>query len=358
MRVILTPLLKKDLLRFICRSEIGRTVSRKDNKRILLLVHKDLVPPQELPKKIDRYKTAWLTEFDVLIQLRKLGHEVKVFGIIDNLNEMLETINSFNPHLVFNLLEEFNFDTRSDYKVIALLEMLNIKYTGCNSKGLLLSRDKALTKKILTYHNLSTPKFFTFPKGKKRKLPKSLHFPLMVKCLYEEASYGIAKASIVHSTDKLIERVQYINENLNQDAIIEEFIEGEEVYVGIIGQKNLSSLPVWKLNFSKVEAPEKEIYSSRAKWNKDYRDRKGITTGPAKFDSILESKIIKYCKKAYRVLELSGYARIDLRITSDRKIYILEVNPNPNIATDDEFARSANHQKINYGDLLTSILPS
>jgi D-alanine-D-alanine ligase len=320
-------------------------------------VHKELVPPNDLTLLPDRYNTAWLTEFDILKVLTELGHEVKILGLFDNIQKLIKEINSFNPHFVFNLLEEFNQETQSDYKVLALLDMLRVKYSGCNPKGLLLARDKALSKKILKYHNIETPSFYTLPRKKKRKLPKSMTFPLIVKCLYEEASYGIAKASIVHNKAKLQERVKYIHEKLDQDAIIEEFIPGREIYVGVIGSKKLTTLPAWELSFKNVDFPENEIYSSQAKWNKAYRQRKGIDTSAAVLTKDLEEKINKVVKKAYQVLNLSGYARIDLRICEDNKVYILEANPNPNIAYDDEFARSADHQGISYPELITRLLP-
>lgn len=326
------------------------------SKRILLLVHKDLVPPsEEINKEIDRFE-PWITEYDVKTELSLLGFDVLVHGLIDDIKDLQLTLENFKPHIVFNLLEEFNYDSKSDYKVISLLEMLNIKYTGCNSKGLILARDKALTKKILKYHNLGTPNFYAFPKGKKRKKPKHLSFPLIVKCLFEEASYGISQASIVHSEEKLQERIQYIHQTLNQDAIVEEFIEGRELYVGVFGNKKLTTLPAWELVFENVEKPEKEIYSSRAKWNEKYRQKKGITSKAAQLDHLTENKIYKICKKAYTILGLSGYARIDFRISTEGKIHILEINPNPNIAKDDEFAKSALHSGISYSELLEQLL--
>ena len=328
------------------------------SKRILLLVHKELIPPEDLTEEPDRFKTPWITEYDVKMTLEKNGHEVKVLGLISQIEKLTTEISEFKPHIVFNLLEEFNHDTQNDYKVLALLDLMKIKYSGCNPKGLLLARDKALSKKLLSYHKIGTPKFYTLPKGKKRKLPKNMTFPMIVKCLFEEASYGIAKASVVHSQEKLEERVKYIHEQLEQDVIIEEFIEGQEIYVGVIGNKKLSTLPLWELKFTNVDSPEKEIYSQRAKWNENYRDRKGIETGPCKLPKAIEEKIIKTCKKTYQVLGLSGYARIDLRLSREGKIYILEANPNPNIANDDEFAKSAAHLKIKYSDLLEQLLPS
>lgn len=326
------------------------------SKKILVITHENLVPPKDTPRKPDRFDTPWIVEHDVIEQLKKNGHKVQVCGLLDSVTPLLSQLKEFKPHCVFNLLEEFNFESQCDYKVLALLELLQVKYTGCNSKGLLLARDKALAKKILKYHKIPTPNFVTFPKAVKKKLPKTMKFPMIIKCLFEEASYGIAQASVVHSEGKFLERLSFIHNNLGQDAIVEEFITGRELYVGIIGKKKLTALPVWELKFENAQEPEKEIYTSRAKWNKNYRDRKGITHAPAILDKQTENKIFRTCKKAYQVLELSGYARIDLRLTPKGKILILEVNPNPNIAIDDEFAQSAAHKKIPYKDLLESLI--
>jgi D-alanine-D-alanine ligase len=328
-----------------------------NKQKILVLVHMDLVPPPETqPKDVDRFATPWMTEFDVIHTLQQNGHEVKVCGVYDSLDELINVVKDFRPHIVFNLLEQYGEDITMDHNIVSLLEMLKVKYTGCNPKGLMLARDKALCKKILKHHHIGTPNFFVVPKNKKRKIPKTLKYPMIVKCLFEEASYGIAQASIVHSEEKLKERLEYINTKLEQDAIIEEFIEGKEIYVGVFGNIQLKTLPIWELKFTNVENPDKEIYSRRAKWNMKYRDRKGIETGKADLTKEQEEKIIKTCKKVYQILGLSGYARIDLRLTPDNKIYILEANPNPNVAWDDEFAKSAKSAGIQYPELLETLI--
>jgi D-alanine-D-alanine ligase len=324
--------------------------------KILVLVHKDLVPPVDIkPKEIDRDKAAWITEYDVISTYKKLGHEVRVEGVYSDLQVIRDSIEEFNPHIVFNLLEEFDGSVLKDQNVVSYLELLKVAYTGTNPRGLILGRDKALAKKVLTYHGIKTPKFFVFPKNKKTKLTEDLNYPLIVKCLFEEASYGIAKASVVHNKEKLEERILYINKNLQTDAIVEEFIEGREYYVGVVGNYRLKTLPVWELVYDKLDAPEKEIYSSRAKWNPEYRLRKGINHKKADISRELEKKIIDVCKEVFKVLNLNGYARIDLRIDKDENIYVLEANPNPNIALDDEFAKSAEFSGFSYEDLLEKI---
>ncbi len=327
------------------------------SKDIIVLVHTDLVPDESIhPNELDRFKTSWLTEYDVVTQLKKNNHNVRIIGLHDTLSPLISAITDKKPDLVFNLLEQFNNDSKMEYNLVALLELLGVSYSGCNSKGLAIAKDKALSKKILKHHHIGTANFLAIPRNKKRKLPKNMSYPLIVKCLYEEASLGISQASIVHNEEKLTERIKFIHENLEQDAIIEEFIEGREMFVGIIGQKQLKCLPVWELSFENAQEPEKEIYSQRAKWNEKYRQRKGIITKAAQLEDHLQQKIIKTCKKVYKILNLSGYARIDMRISNEGKIYILEANPNPNIALDDEFARSAQYIGISYCELIEKLL--
>ncbi len=333
-------------------------MSSKNRKlKIIVLLHSSLIPPEESYKqKIEREKVSWVTEYDVIKNLRKMGHEVLPLGVDENLKVIRDAVTEFKPHIVYNLLEEFDGIAIYDQNVVSYLELLKLPYTGCNPRGLILARDKALAKKILSYHKIKSPKFAVFPRNKSKRKPKQLGYPLIVKCLVEEASYGIAQASVVNSDEQLYERVKYINQKLETDAIAEEFIEGREMYVGVYGNYRLKALPVWELRFEDVEKPEKEIYSSQAKFNKEYRKRKGIRTKKAKIDELMEAKIQKVAKKTYRALNLNGYARIDLRVTETGEIYVLEANPNPDIAHDDEFALSAKHQGMSYTELLSQIL--
>lgn len=320
-------------------------------------MHKDLVPPDDVdPKKLDPFTTTYLTEADVIYTLKSLGHEVKAIGIISDLVPLKEAIEVFKPHIVFNLLEEFDGEAVFDQNVVSYLELLRVPYTGNNPRGLIFARDKALTKKILTYHRIKTPKFHVFPKNKKTKRPSQLNFPLIVKCLDEEASLGISQASVVHNDEKLQERVTFINKKWGVDAIAEQFVEGREFYVGVIGNYQLKVLPVWELEFNKSEEPGKELYSQRAKFNENYRKKKGITTKKAKIEPELEKKIVEVCKRTYKVLNLNGYARIDLRVDAKNRIYVIEANPNPDIASEDEFASSADYINLKYPELLEKIL--
>jgi D-alanine-D-alanine ligase len=322
--------------------------------KILVLMHGDLIPPGlELNESGEiitgpdpladdkRLETPWTTESDVLIHLKAMGHRVRPLGIIGELKKIRESVEEYKPHIVFNLLEEFDGESLFDSHVVSYLELLHIPYTGNNPRGLILARDKALTKKILSYHRIKSAKFAVFPKNKKTKLPKNINYPLIVKCLDEDASLGLSKASVVHNEEKLNERVKFIHQKIGVDAIVEEFISGREFYIGVLGNYRMDILPVWEVFYENSESPEKEFYSRAAKWNEKYRDRKGIDSGKAKLSPELEKKIKDIARRTYKVLGLNGYARIDVRMDENENVYVIEANPNPNIAMDDEFAESS-----------------
>lgn len=325
--------------------------------KVLMLVHPDLIPPEDVKKSdIDPEFTPWITEYDVLTTLKGNDHKVEILGVAENLTVIKDKINEFKPNIVFNLLEEFQGEAIFDQNVVSYLELLGMPYTGTNPKGLMIGRDKALSKKILSYHKIGTPKFQVFPRNKRKKKVLIKSYPLIVKCLTEEASLGISQASIVHNEEKLKERVEFIHEKYRTDAIAEQFIEGREFFVGVLGNYAFEALPVWELTFDQAENPEKEFYTSNAKFNEKYRKRKGISTGKAKIDEELETALQTMAKKTFKSLGLSGYARMDMRVDDNGKIYILEVNPNPDISEADDFAQSAKKAGYTYGELLNKII--
>ncbi|MCB0392327.1 MAG: ATP-grasp domain-containing protein [Bdellovibrionales bacterium] len=326
--------------------------------KILVLMHKDLMPPSksELKGSHAQQGQPWETEYDVVTTLKEMEHNVHEVGVISDLSIIRKSIEEFKPKVIFNLLEEFNGEAVYDQNVVSYLELLDVAYTGCSPRGLMLARDKALSKKILTYHKIKTPKFQEFSRRKKQEKLKLKKFPLIVKCQNEEASLGISMASVVNTEEKVIERVSYIHGEFHTDAIVEEFIPGTELYVGVIGNSKLQTLPVWQLYFDDVDNPDKEIYSEQAKFNSNYRKRKGIRTGPADIPKDLAKQVTEVAKKTYRALDLNGYARIDLRVSTDERIFVLEANPNPDISMSDEFAMSAKKAKMSYQQLLSKII--
>ncbi len=326
--------------------------------KALVLMHKDLVPSSIAKIKAGESQEgeAWEAEFDVVECLKKLGHEVLEIGVISDLKKIRQSVEEFKPKAIFNLLEEFNGEAIYDQNVVSYLELLGVSYTGCGPRGLMLSRDKALSKKIMTFHKIKTPKFQVFGRRERIKKLKLKSFPLIVKCLNEESSLGISTASKVTSEEKVYERVKYLQDQYHVDVVVEEFIEGIELYVGVIGNQRLQVLPVWQLFFDDVENPDKEIYSENAKYNKKYRARKGIRTGAAQISSDLGLAASLVAKKTYKALGLNGYARIDLRVNEQGDVYVLEANPNPDISKSDDFAQSAKKAGLCYQKLLTKIL--
>ncbi len=329
-------------------------------KRVLVLVHIDLIPPDNLTKEEINSEEfeyrPWITEYNVIEALKDLGHEVRVVGVYSDLMVLRSAIDEFKPHIIFNLLEEFDGKVLLDQNVVSYLELLKVKYTGCNPRGLMLARDKALAKKLMSYHRIRTPGFQVFKSRSKTKISKKLKYPLIVKCLYQDASLGISGASVVKTEEKAIERIQYLMDKYNEDVIVEEFVEGREFFVGVLGQKRLKVLPALELKFNNIKNPEAKLYSEKAKWSKKFRENKGIETEKAKLDKDLSDRIIKICKRAYKTLELSGYARIDLRVDEEGMPHIIEANPNPNIATKDEFAMAASLAGLKYKQLIAELI--
>ena len=323
--------------------------------RVLCLMHDYLVPPED-DTKYD-ISVPWKTEFDVKNTLEVMGHDVRVVGVGDDLAVVRAAIKGFAPHIVFNLMENFNEVGVFDQNIVSYLELLKVPYTGCNPRGLMLSRDKALSKTLLAYHRIPVPDFAVFRVGRPVQRPKRLTFPLIVKSLTQEASIGISQASVVETDEKLRERVQFIHRSVGTDAIVERYIPGRELYVGIVGNLALTVFPVWELNLGNLPRENWRIATERVKWSGLYQEKHGIMSGPARDlpDGVTE-RIRRLCRRVYRTLDLSGYARIDLRLTDEGRIYVLEANANPQIAYGEDFAESAEAAGLGYEKLLQRIV--
>ena len=301
--------------------------------RVLVLLHPDLVPPDSLEASGEQEKNAWKTEYDVVSTLRDAGHEVRPLGVQDELKPIRDEIESWKPDVVFNLLEQFHGEAVYDQNVASYLELLRIPYTGCNPRGLVLARGKDLSKKLLTYHRIPLPAFAVFPMRRKIRRPARLALPLIVKSLNEDASLGIAQASVVDTDEKLEERVAFIHERIGTAAIVEQYIEGREIYVGVLGNDRLRVLPIWELDFGTMAQGIRPIATERVKHDPQYQERRGIVIGPAKdLSPQVSGRIKSVAKRIYRTLELDGYARIDFRLSADGTPYYIEANPNPEVA--------------------------
>jgi D-alanine-D-alanine ligase len=325
--------------------------------RVLVLVHPDLVPPKSSKGYTEHEINEWKTEYDVVKTLRGAGHDVRPLGVHDELKPIRDEIENFKPDVVLTLLEQFRGEAIYDQNVASYLELLHVPYTGCNPRGLMLARGKDLSKTLVHYHRIPVPAFAVFPMRRKVKRPARLHLPLIVKSLSEDGSYGIAQASVVDSDSKLEERVGFIHERIGTPAIAEQYIDGREIYVGVLGNERLRVLPVWELEFGNMPQGDWPIATEKVKHDPDYQERRGIMHGPARnLSAELAARIQRTAKRIYRTLELDGYARIDFRLASDGTAYFLEANPNPEIAQSQEFASAANHDGIDYLDLLQRIL--
>ncbi len=325
--------------------------------RILALVHPSLQPPETLDGLSVKAAYAIKTEYDIVTTLRQLGHEVQVLGVQEELMPIRTAVTDWKPQIVFNLLEEFHGIAVYDQHVVGFMELLQVCYTGCNPRGLVLARGKALSKKLVTYHRVRVPAFTVFPRGHRARLPRGLQFPLIIKSLTEESSNGISQASIVDTPEKLEERVAFIHNSIGTDAIAEQYIEGREIYVGAIGNKRVQVLPIWELEFSNLPPGTAAIATARVKHNPHYQEKLGIKQHPAKnLSPALERQIVRTTRRIFKILELDGYARIDYRLASDGTLYFLEANPNPEIAESEEFASAAKAAGMSYPKLVQKIV--
>lgn len=323
--------------------------------RVLALVSENLVPPETMEGSTDKEIDEWKAEYDVITTLREMGHNVEVLGLSDDITPVRDSIVRFKPHVAFNLLEEFHGVVTYDHAIVSYLELMRQPYTGCNARGLMISKDKALSKKILSYHRIPSPKFAVFPMGRKVVRPKKLGFPIFVKSVIDDASLGISQASVVRDDAGLAERVAFIHEHTQADALAEEFIEGRELYVGVIGNDRLQTFPVWELTFTKSDIPL--IATRKVKWDRNYQEKLGVETNLARdLSPQLQKQIARICKKVYKALDMSGFARMDLRMRADGRVYVLEANANPNLSFGEDFAESAETINISYEDLLSKIV--
>lgn len=323
--------------------------------RVLVLVHKHLIPPDTATAE-EAASADWRMEWDVISTLRKRRHDLRVIGVSDDLSPIRPAIDEFKPTIVFNLMEAFADVGVFDQNVVSYLELLRVPYTGCNPRGLTLSRDKALAKKLMAYHRIPVPDFVVVPRGKKAKLPKRLGFPLIVKSLIYESSTGISQASVVANEDQLNKRVQFVHETIGTAAIVEQFIDGRELYAGVLGNDRLRVFPVWEMSFAKMPENAWHIATERVKWSAKYQEKHGIDTGEAALTYGAASRVQHLAKRVFRALDLTGYARIDLRMAADGRLFVIEANPNPQLAQGEDFAQSAKLAKVSYGELLDRIM--
>jgi D-alanine-D-alanine ligase len=297
------------------------------------------------------------TEADVLSCLEKLGHQVETLAVFDDVVSIVEKLKEFMPDVVFNLTESFHSNRAHEPNIPALLELMRARYTGAKPDGLILCKDKALAKKVLLYHRLRVPHFVISPESRPLKRLRRFVFPAFVKPVSEESSDGIAKASFAKSEEEALERARFIHEKFQCDALIEEYIEGRELYVSVMGNSKLTVFPPREIFFEQMPEDEPKFATFKAKWDDTYRKKWGIKNGPAReLPPGLQDKLTRLARKVYRVLKIRGLGRIDVRLTAGGEIVIIEANPNPSLAREEDFAQSAAAAGVDYEQLIQKIL--
>lgn len=329
----------------------------KPKTRILVLVHTDFVPPADFRVEDEKLRQEMRTELDVGQALTSLGYETEYIGLDEEFLPLRKKVESFRPHLVFNLLEEFRGKATYDFNVVAYLELLRVPYTGCNARGLILGRDKALSKKIVSYHDVRAPAFEVFRRGRKVKLKKPFKGPMIVKSLIEDSSMGMSEASLVNSEEKLIERIAFMHDSVHTHAIAEEYVEGREIYVTVLGHNRLKTLPPWELVLDQLRPGAPRIATQRVKWDKEFQEKYNVVIEEA--DDLSPSmlkKLDQVSRRVYKALNMSGYARMDYRLRDDGQLFFLEANPNPDICRESEAAGAAESAGMSYETLINRIV--
>ncbi|MGA2877791.1 MAG: ATP-grasp domain-containing protein [Bryobacteraceae bacterium] len=308
--------------------------------------------PQELKEEEDKP-----TEADVLACLQRLGHDVDTLAVFDDVVCIVEKLKNFAPEVVFNLTESFHSNRANEPNIPALLELMRVKYTGARPDGLMLCKDKALAKKVLAYHRVRVPHFVISTEQRPLKRLRRFVYPAFVKPVGEESSDGIAKASFAKSEEEALERARFIHEKFNCDALIEEYIDGRELYLSVLGNRKLTVFPPREIFFHEVPEDTPKFATFKAKWDDTYRKKWGIQNGPAnELPSGMDETLARLARKVYRVLKIRGFGRVDVRLTQAGEVVVIEANPNPSLACEDDFAQSAATAGLPYDVLIQKIL--
>jgi D-alanine-D-alanine ligase len=314
--------------------------------------------------QMEREVAAWKVdepemEYQIAHALQERGHEVRLLGVCDDLQYLVRCLGEWKPDLVFNGAEAFRGNETLEYLLPGLLEAEGYRYTGAPPLALQMTRNKAISKKVLAYFGIQVPGFVSYRLHEKVEQHPGLRFPLFVKPLETDGSAGIARASLVQDMEALADRVAFIQDRFGQGAIAEEFVDGRELYVSVLGNdESLEILPIIEMVFDKSKTrPEERIATQFAKWDEGYRDRKGIRNVIARpLSKSVRERIYQTCRTAYRALWLRDYARLDLRLSPDGQIWVLEANANPFISYGHDMANAAAKAGMEYNDFIQRIV--
>ena len=326
---------------------------------VLYDIDRAIDPDEGLTIRALRREEQKPTEADIISCLRALGHEVDRLAVYDDVRGMLDRIASFGPDVVFNQCETFLLDRANEPNIPAMLDLLKVRYTGAGPEALMLCKDKALAKKVLAFHGVRSAGFVVSTRARPLRKLRKFRFPAFVKPLGEESSNGISKASYAKNEAEALERAKFLHESFECDALIEEYIEGRELTVSVLGNPRPLAFPPRETFFGKAETDDDapRFATSRAKWNDAYRRKWAIRNGePETLPAGAPEKLARTARMVYRILKVRGLMRLDARLTADGHVVVIEVNPNPGLAKTDDFALSAAAGGLDYQALIQRIL--
>ncbi|MGH7527436.1 MAG: D-alanine--D-alanine ligase family protein, partial [Gemmatimonadales bacterium] len=288
--------------------------------------------------------------------LRRLGHRVSVLGVHGDVKRLITGLSRRKPDLIFNLMEMFGDNVFGDIPVTGLLDLIGFRYTGSGPGELYLSQDKGLTKKLLAFEDILYPRFAVFSREAAFETGGNLRMPLFVKPLRSDASLGIGGKSLVHDAVALMERVAVIRKELGDSALAEEFIEGREFYVGVLGNAQAKALPPVEIDFTGFPEGVPKVMDSKAKWDERSKEYNGTRSVHANLPDELRARLPKVAVDAYRALRVRDYGRVDLRLTDTGEIYVLEVNASCYLERSSEFAMAAEAGGLEYPRVIERIV--
>jgi len=329
----------------------------KSKLDILFLCDVSNTPPENNDVRALFEDKEWQPEARLVKGLEDLGHSIRTFALYDQIEPFIAEVQKNKPDIIFNQCEALGGNRNYEAHIVSLFELLQIPYTGCDANTLNICKDKGLAKKILSFHRIRIPNFVISKKSRPIKSLKKFKYPTFTKPLHLEASEGIAQLSFSTNATDTLSRVEFIHENFNTDAMIEEYIEGRELYVSMLGGKRPTVFPIRELFFRNFPEDEPKFATFKAKWDDQYREKWGIKTGYLKsIDPKTEKHILDTCKKIYKLFQINGYARIDLRLKENGEVVFLEMNPNPSIHEDEDYSQSAQKSGLSYEELLEQII--
>src|SRR5215813_951885 len=319
----------------------------------------ELVPPEPEKKtraKNKKKKRREKHDFEEIFEaLQKLGHEPS-YEILDGTDKTLLGLARCETDLFFNLVESYAGDDQKELHMAAYLDLLGRPYTGAGPQGLYLAQDKVLAKKLFAFHGIKTP-FFAICYQGALEHSHDISFPLIVKPSAEDASIGIDKDSVVNTVKELMERIHYVQEEFDSPALVEEYIEGREIYAGILGNLSPEVLPLVELDLSKLPAGMPKVAGTEVKWEKESEAYKSTKSAPVEdLDEEITERMGEIALSAYRILKLRDYGRIDMRLTDKGEIYVIEANPNPWLSSNSEFFMAAKKSGRSYADMVAAIV--